>query len=433
MLEVMSPPAGAQAAGPTKRLVVFFTPNATNDATLFVPAQTGTNFVLPVETAPLESLRSKLLIVSNVNMESAKKQGAVGDLHSIGMSHMLTATPWGGPASGFEKPGGSPFEVGFAGGISIDQYIGKKVGTATKFPTLEFGAISISDYGVHPFSRMISAGLNMPIPAQDDPAAMFKRVFSDGAPTTMPGADVAVISAQRKSVLDYVGDDMTRLESRLGPTDRQKIDAHLTAIRNLETRLGKAPTTSCSATPIAPAVGDPLNKANYPAIAKAQMDLLALSLQCDVTRVASFQMSWARSMLSHPWAKVTDAHHTLSHGPASPTLSQINTWYASQVAYLGTALNSISDGNGKTLLDNTLLYWCGECARGYDHDFNNIRIFILGTGGGAIKTGQHIKMTGNAVPHNQLMVTLMNAMGIPDNQFGDPQWGTGPLPGVATA
>ena len=239
----------------------------------------------------------------------------------------------------------------------------------------------------------------------------------------------AQLAAQRKSVLDYVQDDMTRLQTHLGTKDRQKIDNHLTAIRNLEVRLGKGgPTGSCGAT--FTAAGDPLNKTNFPATGKQQMDLLKLALQCDATRVASLQWSWARSQLSHPWAGVNDSHHTLSHGSASPTLSQINTWYAKQVAYFASALAAVDDGNGKTLLDNTLVYWCGECARGYDHDFNNIRIFLLGTCGGAIKTGQHIKFTG-AQPHNALLVTLMNAMGVPDQQFGDPQWGTGPLAGVA--
>jgi len=415
--------AGAAAAGPVKRLVIMFSPNATNDPAAFMPATTGPDFVLPKETAPLEALHKQLLVISGVNMESAKKDSS-GDLHSVGMSHMLTGIQWV-QGTGFTLPGGLP--VGFAGGISVDQYIAKKVGSATRFPSLEFGAITITDYGVHPFGRMISAGKNQPVPAEDNPATMFKRVFGDAA----AGADPAIaqVLAQRRSVLDFVTDDVTRLETRLGPTDKQKVDQHLTAIRNLETRLSKTTTTSCGADKTAPVVADPLDKSKFDVLVKMQSDLLVLALQCDATRVASLQMSWARSMLSHPWIGVNDNHHTITHGPATDILSTINTWYAKQVAYLGSALAATDDGNGKTLLDNTMLYWCGECARGYDHDFNNIRIFILGSGAGAIKTGQHIKLNGE--PHNKLLVTLMNAMGVPDTQFGDPQFGTGPLPGIA--
>jgi hypothetical protein len=423
-LEAMQPRgAHAGATVPAKRLVIIFSPNATNDPASFMPAQTGPSFVLPKETAPLEALHKQLLVVSGVNMESAKKD-STGDLHSVGMSHMLTGIEWV-QGTGFTLPGGLP--VGFAGGISVDQYVANKVGSATRFSSLEFGAITITDYGVHPFGRMISAGKNQPVPPEDDPSAMFKRIFGDVAAGSDPG--MAQILAQRRSVLDFVIDDVTRLETRLGPKDKQRVDQHLTAVRSLETRLSKTGNTTCGADKTAPVVMDPQDKSKFDVLVKLQTDLLVLALQCDVTRVASLQMSWARSMLSHPWINVNDNHHTMTHGPATDILSSINTWYAKQVAYLGTSMAAVDDGNGKTLLDNSMVYWCGECARGYDHDFNNIRVFILGSGGGAIQTGQHIKV--NNEPHNKLLVTLMNAMGVPDTQFGDPQFGTGPLPGIA--
>jgi len=416
--------AGAAAATPPKRLVVFFTPNATNNPVEFMPQQVGTTFTLGKETAPLEPLRDKLLVLSGINMESAKKDD--GDHHSIGMSHMLTGTRWI-PAVGYEKPGGDQFTVGFAGGISVDQHIAKQIGTTTKFPSLEFGVISISDYGVHPFSRMISSGPNQPVPAEDDPAAMFKRVFTDG--TVVAGTTLEQAYAQRRSVLDLVTDDFMRLEPRLGTKDRQKVDAHLTAVRNLEARLTRVgPTAACGPKTFT-TTGNPLDKTNIPVTGKQQMDLLTLALQCDVTRVASLQWSWARSLLTHPWVNVVDQHHTLSHGGASDALSRINTWYAQQLAYLGTAFRAVDEGNGQSLLDNTVIYWCGECAVGYDHNYNNIRAFLLGSCGGALKTGQHIHLENE--PHNKLLVTLMNAMGVAGNQFGDPTFGTGPLPGVS--
>ena len=73
-------------------------------------------------------------------------------------------------------------------------------------------------------------------------------------------------------------------------------------------------------------------------------------------------------------------------------------------------------------------YSGGTCPGFYDVSF--VFKASSGTCGGAIKTGQHIKFT-TTTPHNALLVTLMNAMGVPDQQFGDPQWGTGPLAGVA--
>jgi Protein of unknown function (DUF1552) len=435
-LEAMSrSTAAAAATSAPKRLVIFFTPNGTNanNSELvepdFWPEQTGTSFTLGPEVAPLEPLRKQLLMVSGVNGDSMAQnvKDAFGDLHSIGLSQMLTGVPYVlDPASAL--PGSLP--GGYAGGISVDQYIAKQIGGATKFPSLEFGVVNATDIGVRPFSRMIYSGPNEPVPAEQDPAAMYQRIFSDG---TQGGTmTVERTLAEQKSVLDFVQDDYARLTPKLGMSDRQKLDAHLTAIRELEMRLSPgAPVgspASCSSVKAVVNAGDPLDKANFPTTGKLHMDLLALALKCDVTRVASLQWSFARSTVVHAWAGSTQGHHDMSHAGASAELTGVNTWYAQQLLYLGQALASEPDVDGQTLLDNTLIYWCSEVAWAYTHSFLNLRAVLLGGGGGALKTGQHIDVGGQA--HQKLLVTLLNAMGIMETTFGDPAYGTGPLPGV---
>lgn len=443
----------AQSVTAPKRLVVFYTPNGTNawnqsdtalahnDQTDFWPAQTGANFVLGKEVAPLEPLRDHLLIVSGVNGESMKKDDSAenpaianhGDLHSIGMSQMLTGVSYLFDQSTGVIPGALP--GGYAGGISVDQYIAQKLGSRTAFPTLEFGVDNTTDHGVLPFSRMISAGANQPIPAEQDPAAMFKRMFSSSTPVAMGTVDHSL--AQRKSILDHVQSDFTRLESKVGAADKQKLDAHVTAIRDLETRLGKQQSAgpispvSCDSTQAGQSVaseGDAANLANFPATGKLHMDLLTLALKCDLTRIASLQWSWARSTLVHTWAGSTQSHHDMTHAGQSAELTRLNTWYAQQLAYLGTALKAATDVDGKTVLDNTLIYWCSDVAWAYVHSFDCMRAFFLGSCGGAVKTGQHIDAGG--VAHQKLLVTLMNAMGVMENQFGNPAFGSGALPGM---
>jgi Protein of unknown function (DUF1552) len=435
-LEAMSRSTAAAAPTPApKRLVVFFTPNGTNanNSELvqpdFWPEQTGTSFTLGPEVAPLEPLRNQLLMVSGVNGDSMAQnvKDAFGDLHSIGLSQMLTGVPYVlDPASAL--PGSLP--GGYAGGISVDQYIAKQIGSTTRFPSLEFGVVNATDIGVRPFSRMIYSGANQPVPAEQDPAAMYKRLFSDG---TQGGTMMVERTlAEQKSVLDFVQGDFNRLEPQLGTSDRQKLDAHLTAIRELEMRLTPATATaapaSCSSVPGVTNAGDPLDKANFAVTGKLHMDLLALALKCDVTRVASLQWSFARSTLVHAWAGSTQGHHDMSHFGASAELTSVNTWYAQQLLYLGQALASVTDVDGQTLLDNTLIYWCSEVAWAYTHSFLNLRAVLLGGGGGALKTGQHINVGGQ--PHQKLLVTLLNAMGIMETTFGDAAYGSGPLPGV---
>jgi translation initiation factor 1 (eIF-1/SUI1) len=273
---------------------------------------------------------------------------------------------------------------------------------------------------------MISAGYNQPVPPEDDPAAMFKRVFGNG--TTASDEQIQLALAQRKSVLDFVQDDFTRLQGKLGSHDRQKLEQHATAVRNLEQRLSRTTAMpGCAADSKLLTGEDPNDKSKFPELGRQQMDILALALQCDMTRVASLQWSWARSLLAFPWIGVEEGHHNITHQDASPKLSSINTWYAKQLVYLAKALDAVKEAEGKSVLDNSVVWWCGETARGYDHDFNNIRGFLVGSAGGQLKNGEHIVMKGE--PHNKLLTHLMNLMGIPGDSFGGP-FGTGALTGI---
>jgi hypothetical protein len=128
----------------------------------------------------------------------------------------------------------------------------------------------------------------------------------------------------------------------------------------------------------------------------------------------------------------TKGHHTMSHecNGGCAELAAINTFYAEQLAYLGKSLLDTPDVDGKTVLDNTVIYWGSDVNWAYTHSYESVRAFFLGSCGGAMKTG--LRMDAGGVPHQKLLVTLMNAMGVMENQFGDPAYGSGPLPGVLT-
>jgi hypothetical protein len=438
-LEIMlgSRAKGQEATAP-KRFVMFYTPNGSNagsheaieNQTKFWPAATGPDFVLGSEVSPLEALREKLLIVSGVHGISMEDDVPThGDSHSIGIAQVLSGVRTEYDFSTYGKiPGANAASYGM--GITLDQYLGQKLGAATRFPTLEFGVMNTTDYGVLPWSRLIYSGPNQPVPAVEDPAQMFQRMFSDGTPVGEGTVDQTI--AQRKSVLDFVGDKIESLQTKLGVADRTKLDRHLTEVRALENRLKVGPiggaTASCDAVTGVENPGDPQNKANFPAIGQLMMDLVALALKCDLTRIASLQWSWARSDLVHTWVGATSGHHDMSHAGESDTLSAVNNWYASQLAYLGNTLAAVEDVDGTNLLDNTVVFWGSDVSYAYTHKFANLRAFFLGGCGGYLKQGTHVNVGGQ--PHQKLLVTLLNAMGVAENEFGDSTYGTGILDGI---
>lgn len=442
--------ASADASLVGRRLVIFYTPNGTQNqsgaAEGFangLPA--GALTTMPLEAEALADLRGKLTIVSGVNAETSKSpHDGQGDLHSVGLTELLTgvkSTYSGGPTV---APDALPPMVGQ--GISVDQYVANAIGGTTPRPSLQFGVQSETTPSglIDGFCRMVYAAPAQPMPAITDPAKMFMRMFGDG--TT--GAEFERIQAQRKSVLDVVMEDYESLRSKVGRTDAAKLDDHLSAIRQLEQSLSGPGVASCEAPQDFVPDGDPDDPGNLPAVGRQQMDLLALAFQCDITRVASLQWSTARSAVIHPWnvdaggQPYSDVdHHTLTHqiGTAEPAVSGINSWYAEQLAYLGGKLDALEEADDTTVLDSSLIWWCTDVSWGYVHSFDNIRGFLLGGACGALAGGRHVVLA-QPEPHQRLLVTLLQAMGLPDDRFGDASYtdeggndvpiAAGPLPGL---
>jgi hypothetical protein len=162
------------------------------------------------------------------------------------------------------------------------------------------------------------------------------------------------------------------------------------------------------------------------------MDLLALALACDLTRVASLQ--WRSSLTSFTWVNVSGQHHGISHQQGNPgvdaQLSRINKWFVDQAAYLLERLKSFGDAGGTTLFDNTLFFWPNELATG-----NHRRTrapYVIATGnfklpsGQRLQTGRYLRYPGGTM-HTSLLTSIGQMMGLSITNFGAPQWHRGPL------
>ena len=70
--------------------------------------------------------------------------------------------------------------------------------------------------------------------------------------------------------------------------------------------------------------------------------------------------------------------------------------------------------------------WMNELAKGNVHSHNPLPVVIAGKCGGVLRTGRYLTYP-NGVPHNNLLVSIANAMGTNINTFGNPAYCTGPL------
>ena len=404
--------------GAPKRLIVVFTPNGTiYDA--WKPTGSETSFTLGPILQPLVPFQNRLLVFDGLDVQSAHH--GPGDDHMKGMGHMLTGTE----LMDGTLQGGAGTPAGFGGGISIDQRIAADVGGTTRFKSLEFGAhVRESDV----WSRMVYSGANQPVPPMEDPTKAYTRLF---AGTNLTPAQLQRLLLRRQSVLDHATGTLDQLQKSMGTGDRERVQAHLESVRQIEKQL-IAKSQAC----IPPTVGtlDLTKPETFQAVGRLQMDMIVAALACDQTRVASMQFSRSVSQMTFPSLGIGDAHHDLSHMGDTDTVAKdkliaINNYYAKEVAYLLGKLDAVKESNG-TLLDNSLVLWVNELAKGNSHSHAPLPVVIAGKCGGALRTGRYVQFSQQQ-PHNNLLVSVANAMGVGITTFGNPAYCTGALKNFA--
>lgn len=415
--------ASANNFGP-KRLIVMYTPNGTI-AHNFWPKGSEWDFTLSPILAPLAEHKDDLLILRGIDMLSSLD--GPGDAHQKGTGQCLTATK----LLDGDFAGDAGQSAGWAGGISIDQRVANHFGTATPYASLELG---VAVEGSTVASRISYRGPGQPLPPENSPYAAYQRLFADALQDPV---EVERLANRRRTVLDAVAEQHKQLRDRLGVEDRDKLDSHLLAVEEIRARLDQ-PTMQFGGVcqPLDQGkVVEPELVANLPIIGRLQMDLLAMAFACDLTRVAT--LMWTKSAATPVYSfldpKIVEGHHSIAHKGDEDELkvaqnTKINVWFAEQLAYLIGALKAIPEGDG-TVFDNTVILWTNEQAKGNNHDRMDMPYVLAGSAGGYFETGRYL-VQGQQTPHNKLLVSLLHAMGVDDEVFGDPQYGTGPLSGL---
>jgi hypothetical protein len=399
---------------------------------------TETDFELSPILAPLEAHKQDLLLVGGVDMLSAVAPdidgASPGDAHQKGTGHCLTGRPL--LSGNFIGDGG--LSAGWASGISLDQEVANHVGYDTPYASLELG---VAVQGASVRSRISYRGAGQPLPPENSPYAAYKRLFGDSIGDPL---EIELRTARRHAVLDATAEDYKKLRDRLGSEDREKLHNHLLGIDAIRGRLDNSVVNFDGGACAPVDTLDPSNAAsfidvdkvaNMPMVGALQMDLLAMALACDITRVAT--LMWSNSTANHVLSfadpSIIEGHHTIAHKGNEDTVkvaqnTKIGIWYATQLAGLITRLKAMPEGDG-TVFDNTVILWTNEQSRGNNHDRGDLPYVLAGSAGGHFNTGRYVNF-GGQTGHNRMLVTLLNAMDIDADEFGDPQFGKGPLSGL---
>ena len=415
----------ARASEPAfpKRLVLVYMPNGTiQDAFWPTNVQDEAHFELGEILAPLSAHKERLLILKGLKIAIAAADVGPGGPHQKGVGALFT----GRELLDGQFRDGCGSLAGWANGISVDQEVANKIGADTVLPSLELG-VRAAKNDVQ--SRISYAGPGHPLPPMNSPHDVYLRLFSGWETNSSTLAD---LRDKRHSVLDTVQEQFQALSAHSSAEDRQKLDQHLTLVRDVERRLDiLPPATGCIAPELPPEL-DTDSESTMQQIAALQMDLLSIAFHCDLVRVASVQFSDGLNTIRFPWLGSMGEGHSLSHSgdsdvEARAQLVARHRWYVEQIARLLDRLAAIPEGNG-SVLDNTLLVWGSEIGTGNSHSHENIPFLVAGSAGGALRTGRFLNFGGRS--HAELLVSILNAMGLESQTFGHPDFVAGPLSGL---
>lgn len=293
---------------------------------------------------------------------------------------------------------------------TLDHLVADHLGDATPFRTLEFGCNTHRDNKESIYFDNISwYGSGHVAPSIRDPRKMYRRLFS------------AHESDRLRDVTSLVLEDARAMRRELGATDRDKFAEYFDSIRTIEKQMRRLETLKAELRQVD--FEEPsdayLPRGDY---VRLMGDLMVTALQTGLTRVATFMVGperWDTPYLFDGLFDKPRSHHEMSHDQTRmiDDLLKVDHFHMEQFAYLVKRMSQIEEGDGTTLLDNTLFTYGSGLGDGSTHQYNDLPIVMAG-GGNRVKTGLHIHMA-EGTPLANLWLTQSKLMGLATDSFAD--------------
>ncbi|MDZ4689264.1 MAG: DUF1552 domain-containing protein [Planctomycetaceae bacterium] len=413
LLEAMTPTRGwgAPLVASPNRMLFVFVPNGVIVPNWEVKGE-GSDWTLSPTLEPLAKVKSKLCVLDGLMQDNARAKGDGPGDHARSAAAFLT--------------GAHPVKTAGAdikNGVSVDQVAAEQTGKYTKLPSLEVGTEGGRNAGQCDsgyscaYSNSISwKTATTPMSKEVNPRSVFRRLFGDRE----EAATRARRDAARQSVLDLVASDASKLQTKLGQTDRRKLEEYFTSVRELEQRIERAQTETAQR--VIPDYPEPEgNPKDTDEHVRQMFDLLALAFQTDSTRVATYMLANEGSNRSYPMVGVNDGHHHLSHHQDKQDwidqIAKIDKYLITRFAEFLEKLDATKDGEG-TLLDHSMIVYGSAIADGNRHSHHDLPVLLAGKGNGTITPDRHI-VYPHETPLNNLFLSLLERMDVQIDRLGD--------------
>lgn len=393
---------------PKQRVAFVYVPNGIN---MVDWKPKGEGLELPYILNPLESIKNKINIISNLEHKMANPNGDGAGDHARASATFLTGMQ-------ARKTSGSDIRIG----KSVDQIFAEKYSKQTKLSSLQLSCDTIrnsgncdSGYSCAYQFNLSWANENTPLNPEVNPRIVFERMFGSKNTTKDDVLAKQYRLKNNMSILDFVKEDANSLKKQLGYSDKNKLDQYLNAIKETEEKLQKEEKF---------VVNNIENKftesRDFSTNLEMMYELMFLAFQNDITRVISFIVSHDGSNRTYTDIGIREGHHEISHHQNNldkkKMLSEINHYHIKFLSKFLEKLNSVSEGEN-TLLDNSSIVYGAGISDGNRHNHNDLPILVCGSGGKMYQTGRHI--VTNGIPMCNMYLGMLNNHNIQIDSFGD--------------
>jgi hypothetical protein len=352
------------------------------------PTRTGADYELTPYLEPLRDFRSDLTVFSGLSHPD------VDGGHPTELCY-LTSAP-------------HPRADNFRNTISLDQYAVEQLAPDTRFDSLVLASshsgMSISRNGV-------------PIPAEQRPSVVFRKMFVSGTPAEVRSQMRRL--GEGRSIMDTLLGEAKDFQKRLGRQDQQKLDEYFSAVRQVEQRMLRAQQWAGRPKPVVDAQppADITSSVEVVGRVRLMIDLMRLALQTDSTRFITFALNGFNAVPAIQG--VTQDWHNLSHHGQDPAkLQELRVVELQVMQLLGELLRKLRDTPEETgtLLDRTIVLFGSNLGNASSHDNRNLPILVAG---GGFRHGQHLSFDPmKNPPLCNLFVQMLQRLGANVSEFG---------------
>ncbi|RUL88751.1 DUF1552 domain-containing protein [Tautonia sociabilis] len=411
LLDAMVPALTAQAASPAsparlRRLGFVYMPMGCDIGRWTPPGPESLDELSPILRS-LGPVRRHVTVITNLELKNAYP-----GTHATSNASFLSAAR-------AKRTESTDYYLG----TTVDQIAARQIGRETRLPSLELSMDLLATVGQcdNGYACVYQNNLSWsspttPLPSEAHPRIVFERLFGEGG----SAADRRAALRRRASLLDAVTEEIARLQSQLGPADRQRVDEYLESVREVERRIQQAELSSKD-DPL-PDLDRPVGvPSSYAEHARLMFDLQVLALRGDVTRIITFQLARETSNRTYPEIGVSEPHHPLTHHGNDPDkiakMAKINQFHVSLFAEFLGKLQATPEGDS-SLLDHCLYLYGSGMGNPNLHDHTNLPILVAGGAAGNMRGGRHIRFA-EPTPLANLHLTLLDKVGVHLDSFAD--------------